>query len=183
MPLRRLFGAGLGAGMLLVSGCGGGDGDGGPDDGRAAAGSARPSAGAAPAPAATDRLVFPLDAYDRQPADQSLLARAQDELAVRCMARYGFRYVPPERARTPARPVNSRVFGVVDPREAAEYGYRRHQLGPPAVLILTRRGAHVPSDPPGLRARRVRRGPAVESLSRGSKARLGEFPGLESVPG
>ncbi|MFI9150751.1 hypothetical protein [Streptomyces sp. NPDC053367] len=115
---------GLGVAALLAAGaCGGGEEA--PANSAAAPGSAAPPRlGAVPVLSGTARLVFPLDAYDGRPSDQPLLERAQDELAVRCMARYGFTYVPPERNARAPRPANARVFGVVDPREAAVYGYR-----------------------------------------------------------
>jgi hypothetical protein len=116
---------GLGVAVLTLAACGGGED--GPADSASAAvpapAASPPGLGAIPVLSATSRLVFPLDAYDRRPSDQALLERAQDELAVRCMARYGFTYVPPERTAHTLRPVNARVFGVVDPQEAARYGY------------------------------------------------------------
>ncbi|MBD0844734.1 hypothetical protein [Streptomyces sp. TRM68416] len=123
---------GAGAGVLVLAACGGGgSGGGGPVAAPVASepvasepAASAPALGEIPAMSDTSRLSFPLDAYDPSPADQRLLERAQDRLAVRCMARYGFEYVPPKRSGGPERPVNSRVFGVVDAEEAARYGYR-----------------------------------------------------------
>ncbi|MFJ5778574.1 hypothetical protein [Streptomyces sp. NPDC093094] len=121
--LRRALG--LGVGVALLAGCGEGDGDraAAPADRGRPAVASPPALGEIPVLSGTAALVFPLDAYDRRPADQNLLERAQDELAVRCMARHGFAYVPPERGASTPRPLNSRVYGVVEAKEAAEHGY------------------------------------------------------------
>ncbi|MFJ8081525.1 hypothetical protein ACIQ6Y_13000 [Streptomyces sp. NPDC096205] len=124
---------GIGVAALMLAGCGGGEDA---PDAPGAPGASAPAAPITPTPVAsppglgaipvlsdTARLTFPLDAYDHRPSDQALLERAQDELAVRCMARYGFDYVPPERTAHTTRPLNARVFGVVDKEEAARYGY------------------------------------------------------------
>ncbi|MET8244117.1 hypothetical protein ABZV31_06575 [Streptomyces sp. NPDC005202] len=98
-----------------------------------------PPAGPRPT-AADDPALQPLDAYDVSDADNRTIGRARWALAKTCMLRLGFDRIgtldvdpPPAWPRPPERPgvVGSILYlsvglryGVQDPKQTAEYGYR-----------------------------------------------------------
>ncbi|WP_329614539.1 hypothetical protein OG244_16410 [Streptomyces brevispora] len=72
---------------------------------------------------ATAGLAFPLDSYERSDTETSQLDRAQNVLVERCMKRYGFAYDAPDPLAPARSQPNAKVFGLVDARTAARYGY------------------------------------------------------------
>ncbi|MET9518411.1 hypothetical protein [Streptomyces sp. NPDC002994] len=83
-----------------------------------------PEVKATPTMSATVGLEFPLDAYEATQQERDAVERGQNTLVSQCMERFGFSYSPPQRPATKAaNGPNSRIFGLVDPEEAAQYGY------------------------------------------------------------
>lgn len=108
---------GVACAAVLLAAC---SSDGGENSGE----NAEPGASAAPATANTSGLKLPLDAYDATEEETIALQQGQGVLISRCMERFGFRYSLPARSASPATPRQSaRIFGIVDPDEAARYGY------------------------------------------------------------
>ncbi|MET7999894.1 hypothetical protein [Nonomuraea glycinis] len=71
-------------------------------------------------------LKLPFDAYKPTPAQRALLGNAHNLVVVRCMRRYGITVHPPgtdQEAIAAADPGNTRRYGVVDPAQAARFGY------------------------------------------------------------
>ncbi|MFD4761435.1 hypothetical protein ACFWOJ_21915 [Streptomyces sp. NPDC058439] len=83
-----------------------------------------PEVSSTPTMLSTVGLRLPLDAYDATREELAAVQEGQDALISQCMERFGFRYSPPRRLVSAAtsKP-NARIFGVVDPNEAAQYGY------------------------------------------------------------
>ncbi|WP_031084075.1 hypothetical protein [Streptomyces sp. NRRL WC-3549] len=71
----------------------------------------------------TRQLDFPLSTYESTPEERQKLSSAQDALVAQCMARFGFSYTSPAQRTAPATD-NRYVFGVVDVKEVARYGYQ-----------------------------------------------------------
>lgn len=71
-------------------------------------------------------LKLPFDSYKPTPAQRALLGNAHNLVVVRCMRRHGFTVHPPstdQQAIAAADPGNTRRYGVVDPAQAARFGY------------------------------------------------------------
>ncbi|MFI7453704.1 hypothetical protein ACIBQX_39875 [Nonomuraea sp. NPDC049714] len=71
-------------------------------------------------------LKLPFDAYKPTPAQRALLGNAHNLVVVRCMRRHGVTVHPPgtnQQAIAAADPGNTRRYGVVDPEQAARFGY------------------------------------------------------------
>ncbi|MHC0432435.1 hypothetical protein ACX6XY_19965 [Streptomyces sp. O3] len=104
------------AAVLTLAGCSATDQDG-------ADASAEPQIDSTPTMVKTTGVSFPLEAYEATPEQQNTLTQAQNILTSRCMARLGFDYRAPEQPPVPTSGANARVFGLVDPDVAAQYGY------------------------------------------------------------
>ncbi|THA72810.1 hypothetical protein E6P78_01330 [Streptomyces sp. A0958] len=114
--LRRSVGVACAA--VLLAACSSTT-DGGPGDEKS-----EPEVSATPTMLSTSGLKLPLDAYDATREETEALQEGQGVLISRCMERFGFRYSLPARPASPASGRQSaRIFGVVDPDEAARYGY------------------------------------------------------------
>lgn len=93
------------------------------DEGQAD-GTSEPRASATPTMLGTEGLRLPLDTYDATKEETIALQDGQGVLISRCMERFGFRYSLPARSASPATLRQSaRIFGIVDPDQAARYGY------------------------------------------------------------
>ncbi|WP_406453521.1 hypothetical protein OG782_21990 [Streptomyces sp. NBC_00876] len=117
--LHRSFGVVCAAVLLAACSACSSSADGGRSDEKS-----EPGIAATPPVLSTVGLRLPLDAYDATYEETEALQEGQGTLVARCMARYGFRYSIPRRTGSPATGgANARIFGVVDPDEAARYGY------------------------------------------------------------
>ncbi|UGY92684.1 hypothetical protein [Streptomyces gobiensis] len=81
-----------------------------------------PDPGEIPVMLETKHLEFPLGTYEATNDERRKLSSAQDALVVECMSRFGFAYTPPPQQTAPATD-NRYIFGVVDAKEVARYGY------------------------------------------------------------
>ncbi len=87
--------------------------------------SGEPAVHSTPARLQTAGLQFPLDAYEATSEQREVLGRARVTLVAQCMKRFGLKYSAPGFSGSPgSSPLNGRIFGVVDMKIAAQYGYQ-----------------------------------------------------------
>ncbi|MFI6898566.1 hypothetical protein ACIBM4_31070 [Streptomyces sp. NPDC050256] len=156
---------------VLLAACSS-SGDGGSSDEKA-----EPEASATPAMVNTSGLKLPLDAYDATEEETRALQEGQGVLVSRCMEGFGFRYSLPARPTSSAtRHPNARIFGVVDPEDAARYGYSApgddsapgrtsQQLTPSEELALNGAPDLKPPDMPNSQAEAEKKGGGKERIN------------------
>jgi hypothetical protein len=101
---------------LTLSGCAG-------KETAADAAGKEPAIGSIEKLSSTEGLEFPIAAYEATPDQQLQLKKAQNRLIEQCMKRFGFDYVLPAPTPPSGDDSNSRVFGLANAEDAAQFGY------------------------------------------------------------
>ncbi|MGW5274433.1 hypothetical protein ACWEQP_18000 [Streptomyces sp. NPDC004044] len=117
LPARLLAATCLvSAAALTLSGCAG-------EETAADAAGKEPAIGSIEKLSTTEGLEFPVAAYAVTSDQQFQLKKAQNRLIEQCMKRFGFDYVLPAPTPPSRDDSSSRVFGLADAEDAAQFGY------------------------------------------------------------
>ncbi|MFH9819433.1 hypothetical protein [Streptomyces sp. NPDC017230] len=117
LPARLLAATCLmSAAALTLSGCAG-------EEAAADGAGKEPVIGSIEKLSSTEGLEFPIAAYAVTPDQQYQAKKAQDRLIEQCMKRFGFEYALPAPTPPSGDDSSSRVFGLADAEDAAQFGY------------------------------------------------------------